>query len=96
MKDFIKEKLVEMHSNCTTDQYGQIQKFYFSLDSLFGEKTEEVLEFVKENPIIEVSTYGGASGIYKAVSNICDEEIKTACHEALRKNKSYIANMTGW
>lgn len=97
MKDFIKAKLVEMHSTCTTDSYGQISKFNFGINSLFKEKAGEVLEFIKENPnIIQVSTYGGVGGIYKAVSNICDEEIKTACREALRKNKNYIANMTGW
>lgn len=97
MKDFIKAKLVEMHSTCTTDQYGQVSKFNFNVKSLFKEKTEEVLEFAKENPnIIEVSTYGGVGGTYKAVSKILDEEIKTACREALRKNENYIFNMTKW
>lgn len=97
MKDFIKAKLVEMYSTCTTDQYGQIQKSYFSLNSLFGEKTEEVLKFIKKNPIIKTSVYGGVYGTsYKAVSEILDEEIKTACREALRKNENYIYNMTRW
>jgi len=96
MKEFIKEQLVEMYSTCTTDQYGQVAKYNQGLRGLFGDKTEEVLEYIKTDPVISYSTYGNRYGTYKAVMDILDEEVKSACVDALRSNVNYQRNMRSW
>ena len=95
MKEFIKDVLVQMHKETTTDKYGQVHRSNFTL-SLFGNRKEMVRKFCKRNGgILQFATYGGVGGTYTAFT-IEDKEIREACREALRKNENYINNVCGW
>lgn len=93
MKQLIKDKLVQMHLSASTDEYGQICRFHYNLDILFGDAKNEVIEYIKHNPIISISCYA-RSGV--CVSSINDQEIKMACNDALKLNKNRIYNLTKW
>ena len=95
MKVFIKDVLVQLHRETTTDQYGQVGRSNFT-SSLFGDKKNEVEQYCKQNKgILQYSTYGASYGTYKAFT-IVDEEIRKACSEALNKNENYIRNVNSW
>jgi len=96
MREFIKNALVDVHRNCTTDQYGQMGKFNLSLNNLFGKRAEEVEEYLKVNPILKISTYGANYGTYKAIWGIVDPEIKRLCGEAFAKNENRIRNINSY
>ena len=96
MREYIKNILVNVYATATTDKYGQINKHNFSLNLLFKEKVNDVLEYIKTNPIIEISTYGGYNMIYKAVSDILDTEIKEECKKAFLSNPNRIRNLNSW
>ena len=96
MRKVIMEKLIHSHRNCGTDVYGQRSKSNDDIYSLFGEHTEEVLDYLKANPIIKISTYGGRYGTYLAMSEIVDEEIKKACREAFTMNENRKRNLNSW
>ena len=95
MKEFIKNTLVQMHREATTDKYGQVGRSNFS-PSLFGDKKEEVEQYCKENKgVLQYSTYGAVYGTYKAFT-IEDAEIIKSCSEALHKNENYLRNVNSW
>ena len=95
MKQFIKDVLVQMHRETTTDKYGQVGMYNFS-PSLFGDREEEVEQYCKENKgVLQYSTYGWRYGTYKAFT-IGDAEIRKACSEALSKNENYLRNVNSW
>ena len=96
MKNYIKDTLVNLHATCTTDQYGQMGKFNLSLNSLFGKRVIEVEEYLKTNPILKVSTYGGSYGTYRAITEIIDNEIKKECSQAFNNNPNYLRNLNSW
>lgn len=96
MREFIKEVLVNVHANCTTDGYGQMGKFNLSMYSLFGKQTEEVEAYIKTDPLFTVSTYGGVGGTYRAITAITDPEIKRLCSEAFAKNENHLRNLNSW
>jgi hypothetical protein len=95
MKQFIKTTLVNLYRECTTDSFGQVEKFNFT-PKVFGELAEDVQQYCKEHKgILSFSTYGWRYGTYTAFT-IIDEDIKKSCREALRTNPNYIRNMTNW
>jgi hypothetical protein len=95
MKNFIKDVLVQMHKETTTDKYGQVHRSNFTLN-VFGDKKEDVKQYCKKNGgVLQFATYGGAYGTYTAFT-IEDKEIREACEEALSKNENYINNMCSW
>ena len=95
MKQFIKEVLVQMHREATTDKYGQVGMYNFS-PRLFGDREEEVEQYCKENKgVLQYSTYGASYGTYTAFT-IEDAEIRKACSEALSKNENYLRNVNSW
>jgi len=96
MREFIKETLIRVHATCTTDQYGQMSKFNLSMYSLFKDRTEEVMQYLETNPILEVCTYGGQGGIYKAITTINDREIERECSKAFDSNPNRIRNLNSW
>ena len=96
MRELIKNALVNVHTNCTTDQYGQMGKYNLSMYSLFKERTEEVEEYIKTDPLFTVSTYGGRGGVYRAITTIVDPEIKRLCNEAFAKNPNRLRNLNRW
>ncbi|MDG1313898.1 MAG: hypothetical protein P8P29_00040 [Flavobacteriaceae bacterium] len=95
MKEFIKDTLVQMHNEATTDKYGQVGRNNFS-PSLFGDRKEEVEEYCKENKgVLQYATYSAAYGTYRAFT-IEDAEITKACDKALRNNENYLRNLNSW
>ena len=95
MKQFIKNTLVEMHKTTTTDKYGQVGRSNFT-PYLFGDKAEEVEQYCEDNKgILQYATYSAVYGIYKAFT-IEDEDIESACSDALHKNKNYLRNLNSW
>lgn len=96
MREFIKEVLVNVHANCTTDKYGQMGKYNLSLNSLFGKRVEEVEAYNNVHRIYSASTYGGQVGIYRAITEILDTEIKQACNEAFARNENMLRNLNSW
>jgi hypothetical protein len=95
MKEFIKNVLVQMHRETTTDKYGQVGRSNFT-PSLFDDRKDEVERYCKENEgILQYSTYGASYGTYKAFT-IEDAEIRKACSEALSKNENYLRNVNSW
>ena len=95
MKQFIKDVLVQMHRETTTDKYGQVARSNFT-PSLFGDRKEEVEQYCKENKgVLQYSTYGSSYGTYKAFT-IEDAEIRKACIESLSKNENYLRNVNSW
>ena len=95
MKQFIKDVLVQMHRETTTDKYGQVGRSNFT-PSLFGDRKEEVEQYCKENKgVLQYSIYGSSYGTYKAFT-IEDAEIRKSCSEALSKNENYLRNVNSW
>lgn len=96
MKQYIKSVLVEKYQSVDVDGYGQISRSALQIKSLFGEKSDKVLEYIKSNPLFEVSTYGNGIFTYKAISQILDGEIYLECRKALQKNKNYLRNVNSY
>jgi len=95
MRQYIKETLMEMYKDVTTDKYGQVSIFNFR-PSLFGDKEEEVIEYCsKHKGILQFSTYGNRYMTYTAFT-IEDAEIRRCCKEVLKNNPNYIRNMNNW
>lgn len=95
MRQYIKDTLVEMHRNVTTDKYGQVGKFNYT-PAVFGDRQEEVMKYCRQHPgILEFSTYGFRYMTYRAFT-IVDTDIRRACNEALRENKNYLENINSW
>jgi len=97
IKQFIKETLINKHETATTDEYGQINKSNFSINNLFKERSNEVIEYIKtDKTIINTATYGGRHGTYTAMYDIIDKGIKKACEEALHRNENRKKNLNKW
>ena len=96
MRKFIKDALVNVHANCTTDQYGQMSKFNLSLNTLFGKRVKEVEAYNNVHHIYSACTYGGQVGTYRAITSILDTEIKQACNEAFAGNENRKRNLNRW
>lgn len=96
MYTFIKDSLVQMHQTCGTDEWGQVAKHNFTPFNLFGERKDEVLQYLKTHGgIVTIQTYSASYGTYQAIS-IVDKTIFKECQEALAKNPNYRRNMTKW
>ena len=82
--------MVDYFKTCSVDKYGQtkvVQPY-----SVFKDKTEEVLEYLKSDKIITIKTYGWQYGTYEGFSltyGVHDEGIRIACYDALKENESY-------
>ena len=95
MKNLIEEMMIQYFKKCSVDKYGQVGVIQPS--SVFKEKTEEILEYIKSDNIISISTYGGRFGTYKGFFleyGVHDEDIKRKCYDALKENESYKWAMT--
>lgn len=87
--------MVQYFKKCSVDRYGQVG--VIQPEFVFKEKTEEILEYIKSDKIISISTYGGRFGTYNGFSleyGVHDAEIKRKCYEALNTNESYRWAMT--
>ena len=95
MKQFIKEKLVEMHKTVNTDKYGQVAKSNYT-SRVFGDRGDEVKEWCNKNKgVLSVSTYSWRYGTYEAFT-IIDQEISIACSKALANNENYLRNINSY
>lgn len=97
IKDYIKQSLVDYVTNAWADGYGQLKTM--DVYRVFGSRTEEALEYLKDDPIVRVNTYGDRYGTYKGIGGICDiqcELTKAQCNEAWANNKSRTRNLNQW
>lgn len=93
----IMSAMLKYLTNASADQYGQLKTM--DVYAVFGDRTKEFLEYLKEDPFIEVSTYGDRYGVYQAIGglrDIKDENFRMMCQEAWANNKSRTANMNQW
>lgn len=93
----IRESMVSYVANASADQYGQLKTM--DVYSVFKDRTEEVLEYLKTNPMIKVNTYGWTYGTYKGIRGIYDiqdESLRTMCEDAWKNNKNRIRNLNQW
>lgn len=95
IKEYIYESLISYHRNCEVDRYGQ--KGVISVSQVFGKNTDMVLEYLKENKIFDVTTYGGRHFTFKGIFKIYDEDLNRECYKVFREeNKNYKRAMTTW
>lgn len=90
MKELIEEKMVQYFKTCSVDKYGQTR--VVSPSEVFGNKTSEVLDYLKTDRIINVKTYGGQFGTYQGFSlayDVADKGIRDKCYAILKENESY-------
>jgi hypothetical protein len=91
---FIESQLIDYFRKCKTDRYGQVGIIPLRV---FGERVDEVKQYLKLNPILQISLYGGSFGTYYGISawGILDKELYIKCYEVLRNdNISYRYAMT--
>lgn len=96
IKDFIFEAMEKYYRTCYCDRYGQINTI--DVYQVFKDKTDEVLEYLKEDRIIEVNLYGGRFGTYKGINawgGLKDDELMQRCKKAFSNNPSR-NNMNNW
>lgn len=95
-KQFIEQTLSDYYKTCSVDKYGQVGTI--SAQPLFGDRYEEVVEYIKSDPIIRIGTYGYTYGTYKGISNYdISEPLYKVCQQNLSKfNKNFHRAMTSW
>lgn len=97
MREYIFNEMNAYLATCSADRYGQLGTI--NVYSVFKDRTEEVLEYLKTNPIIKVNTYGWRYGTYKGIGgihDIQDEEIREACKWTWARNKNRIERQNQW
>jgi hypothetical protein len=97
IKEYIKESLVRYVANAWADGYGQLKTM--DVYRVFGDRTKEALEYLNEDPIVRVSTYGDRYGTYQGIGGIYDikdELTKAWCQDAWKHNKSRTRNLNQW
>jgi hypothetical protein len=93
----IMSAMLKYIDNASADQYGQLKTM--DVYAVFGDRTKEFLEYLKEDPIIVVSTYGWTYGTYQGIGglhDIQDNNFRMMCQEAWANNKSRTRNMNQW
>jgi hypothetical protein len=97
IKLYIRESIVDYVTNASADGYGQLKTM--DVYSVFKDRAEEVLEYLRQDPIIRVSTYGWRYGTYKGIGgihDIKDESLRIMCEDAWNNNKNRIRNLNQW
>jgi hypothetical protein len=97
MREYIFNEMNAYVAMCSADRYGQLSTM--DVYSVFKSRTDEVLEYLKQDPMIRVSTYGGRFGSYKGIGglhDIQDEEMREACKWTWARNKSRLQNQNQW
>jgi hypothetical protein len=90
MRNFIEEKMIQYFKTCSVDKYGQVS--VVSPSQVFGNKTKDVLEYLKTDKLISIKTYGGRFGTYQGFSltyDVLDNELRDKCRAILRENENY-------
>jgi hypothetical protein len=89
--------MVSYVANASADQYGQLRTM--DVYAVFGDRTKEVLEYLKQDRMIKVQTYGGRFGSYAGIGSIHDiqeESLRIMCLVAWDKNENRIRNLNQW
>lgn len=97
IKLYIRESMVDYITNASADGYGQLKTM--DVYSVFKDRTEEALEYLKQDPMIKVNTYGWRYGTYKGIGGIYDikdESLRLTCEVAWKNNKNRIRNLNQW
>jgi len=97
IKYHITQSMVRYVANASADRYGQLKTM--DVYAVFGDRTKEVLEYLKQDPIIKVNTYGWTYGTYAGIGSIHDiqeESLRTMCLDAWDKNENRIRNLNQW
>jgi hypothetical protein len=97
IKEHIKQSLVNYVANAHADGYGQLKTM--DVYRVFGDRTKEALEYLKEDQIVRVSTYGDRYGSYHGIGgirDIQDELTRALCEDAWKNNKSRTRNLNQW
>ena len=97
IKYHITQSLVSYVAKASADQYGQLSTM--DVYAVFGDRTKEVLEYLKQDPIVKVKTYGWTYGTYAGIGSIHDiqeESLRTMCLDAWAKNENRIRNLNQW
>lgn len=95
MKKFIEEKMIDYFKNCRVDRFGQVK--VIDPYVVFKEKTEDVIEYLKNDPFIVIRSYGDRYGDYLGISpsyDIISNELKNKCYSMLKENQSFIWAMS--
>ena len=97
IKYHITQSMVSYVANASADQYGQLKTM--DVYAVFGDRTKEALEYLKEDRMIKVQTYGDRYGSYAGIGSIHDiqeESLRIMCLDAWAKNKNRIRNENQW
>ena len=97
MREHIFNEMSTYFAICSADQYGQ--HGVIDVYSVFKSTTDDVLEYLKQDPMIRVSTYGGRFGSYKGIGgihDIKDEETRLSCEWSWKRNKNRLRNLNQW
>ena len=94
MREFIEQSLIEYFKTCSVDKYGQVK--VMTPYSVFRDRTDEVLKYIKTDPMFSVHCYGWQYGTYYGFSPASIEQpLRAKCYEALYKyNENYHYSMT--
>lgn len=97
MREYIFNEMNAYLATTTADRYGQLGTM--DVYCVFKRRTKEVLEYLKKDPMIRVSTYGGRFGNYEGIGgihDIQDEEMREACKWTWARNKSRLERQNQW
>ena len=96
-KEFIYDAMVTYLMNASADGYGQLKTM--DVYAVFTDRTKEVLEYLRENPTIKVTTYGGRYGTYQGIGGIYDikdDELRSMAEMAWKNNDNRKRNLNSW
>lgn len=97
------DAMLRYYQNETTDQYGQLGciSINFLCKDLGRDERGKIEEdyFRELETIVNVSTYGGRYGSYKAFmpfGSFKDKEVEMRCKEAFSNNVHRLRNLNSW
>ena len=97
MREHIFNEMSNYFAMCGADQYGQ--HGVIDVYSVFKDTTDNVLEYIKQDPMFKVNTYGWRYGTYKGIGgmhDIKDEDMRKACESSWRNNENRLKNLNQW
>lgn len=99
LKQFVESRFAIYYQSANCDRYGQLN--VVDCHSIFPKNivhsTQDCIDYVVKNDIVNVNTYGYTYGTYKGFSpwSIKDAKIKQICEDAYAKNTSR-KNANNW
>lgn len=90
-KELIHQKMVSYFENASSKRFGKLG--IINLNSIFGDKMEEVLNYIEKDPILTINNFGWTKGdclILEGMHQIKDQELKSKCNKAWINNQNRI------